>query len=183
MFRFIFSKNQNNFNNYQNEVSSELQAQPQIENQIQTSEKETLSQQQKRIKPLNTGVITSPFGWRTHPTYGNKRFHDGIDIGVPINTPVKTISGGTVVKSEWYNGYGKYIEIDHGNGIHSFYGHLNTLDISKGDIVTKGQVIAKRGNTAGKGNNGKIMTTGPHLHFGMHKNGQPVNPLDYIGNF
>lgn len=139
-------------------------------------------QQSQKVIPVN-GPITSPYGWRIHPTYGTKKFHDGVDIGVPINTPVKAATRGKVVMSQWYNGYGKYIEIDHGDNIHSFYGHLNTCDVKVGDYVNSGQVIAKSGNTAGVGKNGKVMTTGPHLHFGVHKNGQSVNPLDFVRNF
>lgn len=138
--------------------------------------------QSQKVMPVN-GPITSPYGWRTHPTYGTKKFHDGVDIGVPINTPVKATTSGKVVMSQWYNGYGKYIEIDHGNNIHSFYGHLNSYDVKVGDYVNSGQVIAKSGNTAGIGKNGKVMTTGPHLHFGIHKNGQSINPLDFVRNF
>lgn len=136
----------------------------------------------KRVMPVN-GTITSPHGWRIHPTLKTRKFHDGIDIGVPINTPVKATTRGKVVMAQWYNGYGKYIEIDHGNNIHSFYGHLNSYDVKVGDIVNTGQVIAKSGNTAGIGKNGKVMTTGPHLHFGVHKNGQSVNPLEFVRNF
>jgi len=136
----------------------------------------------KRVMPVN-GTITSPHGWRIHPTLKTRKFHDGIDIGVPINTPVKATTSGKVVMAQWYNGYGKYVEIDHGNNIHSFYGHLNSYDVKVGDIVNTGQVIAKSGNTAGIGKNGKVMTTGPHLHFGVHKNGQSVNPLEFVRNF
>lgn len=139
-------------------------------------------QVQKWILPCN-GPITSPYGWRIHPTYGTKKFHDGVDIAVPINTPVKATTSGRVIMSQWYNGYGKYIEIDHGNGVHSFYGHLNSYDVKVGDHVNSGQIIAKSGNTAGIGKNGKVMTTGPHLHFGVHKDKQPINPLEFIRNF
>jgi len=137
---------------------------------------------QIKVMPVN-GPITSPHGWRIHPTYGTRKFHDGVDIGVPINTPIKATTSGKVVMAQWYNGYGKYVEIDHGNNIHSFYGHLNSYDVKVGDIVNTGQVIAKSGNTAGIGKNGKVMTTGPHLHFGVHKNGQSVNPLEFVRNF
>lgn len=140
------------------------------------------NQQNQKTMPVK-GPITSPYGWRIHPTYGTKKFHDGVDIGVPVNTPVQATTSGKVVMSQWYNGYGKYIEIDHGNNIHSFYGHLNSCDVKVGDYVKTGQIVAKSGNTAGIGKNGKIMTTGPHLHFGVHKNGQPINPLDFVRDF
>ncbi|MEE3349908.1 MAG: M23 family metallopeptidase [Candidatus Gastranaerophilaceae bacterium] len=134
------------------------------------------------IMPCN-GKISSPYGWRIHPTLKTKKFHDGVDIGVNLNTPVKAVASGIVVKAEWYNGYGKYIEIDYGNSITSFYGHLNEFKVCKNQFVKQGQIIALSGNTAGIGANGKVMTTGPHLPFGVHENGDSANPLDFIRNF
>ncbi len=130
-----------------------------------------------------SGKISSPYGWRIHPTLKTKKFHDGVDIGVNLNTPVKAVASGIVVKAKWYNGYGKYIEIDHGNSITSFYGHLNEFKVCKNQFVKQGQIIALSGNTAGIGANGKVMTTGPHLHFGVQENGDSANPLDFIRNF
>ncbi len=150
--------------------------------QPKTTSLPSIPQQPTKTMPVS-GPITSPHGWRIHPTYGTKKFHDGVDIGVPINTPVKAVASGRIVMAQWFNGYGKYIKIDHGNNIHSFYGHLNSFDVKVGDYVNSGQIIAKSGNTAGIGKNGKIMTTGPHLHFGIHINGQSINPLDFVRNF
>ncbi len=131
-------------------------------------------QPQRWIKPCN-GPITSQYGWRTHPVYGTKKFHDGIDIGVPLYTPIQAPADGIVKVAKWYNGYGNYIEIDHGNGVHSFYGHLSTFNVKAGDKILQGQNIGKSGNTG--------IGTGAHLHFGVHKNGQRVNPLDFVTNF
>ena len=150
--------------------------------QIQKTKQNPQSPSENWIMPVN-GKITSPYGWRIHPTLGTKSFHDGIDIGVMQNTQVKAVANGKVIKAEWYNGYGKYIEIDHGNNIISFYGHLNEYKVSKGQLIEQGQIIALSGNTAGIGANGKVMTTGAHLHFGVHKNNNKVNPLDFIRNF
>jgi len=129
---------------------------------------------QNWIKPCN-GPITSPYGYRIHPVYGTKKLHDGIDIGVPLNTPVHSAANGNVKVAKWYNGYGNYIEIDHGNGVTSFYGHLTSFNVKVGDKVIQGQLIAKSGNTG--------IGTGAHLHFGAHKNGQPINPLSFIRNY
>ncbi len=126
------------------------------------------------IMPCN-GPITSPHGYRIHPVYGIKKLHDGVDIGVPLNTAVQAAAGGTIKEAKWYNGYGNYIEIDHGNNIISFYGHLTSFNIKKGDIVERGQIIAKSGNTG--------IGTGAHLHFGVHKNNISVNPLIFIRKF
>ena len=123
-------------------------------------------------KPLENLNVTSKYGLRNHPIDNTQKFHDGIDIKADINTPVNTVEDGTVVKAGWKEGYGNYIEIDHGNGLHSFYGHLNKINVSKGDKVYQGDNIGLSGNT------GK--SKGPHLHFGVHKNGEKVNPIDYL---
>lgn len=132
------------------------------------------TQPQKWIKPC-IGPITSPYGWRTHPVHGTKKFHDGIDIGVQLYTPIQAPADGIVIVAKWYNGYGNYIEIDHGNGVHSFYGHLSSFNVKIGDKITQGKIIGKSGNTG--------IGTGAHLHFGVHKNGQRTNPLDFFTNF
>ena len=162
---------------------AEEEAKKKAEQLTKQSQQNTSTQtNQIWILPVN-GKITSYYGWRIHPTLGTKKFHDGIDIGVKQNTPVKAVAEGKVIKAEWYNGYGKYIEIDHGNNIISFYGHLNEYKVSKGQLVKQGQVIALSGNTAGIGSNGKVMTTGEHLHFGVHINKDKANPLDFMRNF
>lgn len=126
------------------------------------------------IMPCN-GPITSLHGYRIHPVYGTKKLHDGIDIGVPLNTAVQAAAEGTIKEAKWYNGYGNYIEIDHGNNIISFYGHLTSFNVKKGDSVKQGQIIAKSGNTG--------IGTGAHLHFGVHKNNISINPLNFIRKF
>lgn len=121
------------------------------------------------MEATGKGSITSPYGYRIYPVFGTKKLHDGIDIGVPLNTSVHCAAPGNVKVAKWYNGYGNYIEIDHGNGVTSFYGHLSSFNVKVGDKVIQGQIIAKSGNTG--------IGTGTHLHFGAHKNGQPINPL------
>ncbi len=112
------------------------------------------------------GVVTSPFGER----WG--RNHDGIDIGGQENSDILASYSGTVILSGWVDGYGNYIEIDHGQGYKTAYGHCNELLVSPGDVVSKGQVIAKMGST---GN-----STGTHLHFEVLFNEEPQNPLEYV---
>ena len=131
------------------------------------------------IKPVE-GKITSDFGYRTAPTSGATSNHSGIDIAVPIGTPVKSMADGTVVAANGgMRGYGNGVFIDHGyiNGKHvvSEYGHLNSFDVKVGDKVKQGQVIAKSGNTG--------VSTGPHLHITVRENKTPVDPKKYIGNF
>lgn len=109
------------------------------------------------------GTITSGFGSR----WGS--IHTGIDIGVPSGTSVKAARAGTVISAGWQNGYGYAVEIDHGNGIVTLYGHNSKLLVSKGDKVEAGDIIARSGSTG--------HSTGPHVHFEVRKNGKAVNPL------
>ena len=119
-----------------------------------------------------SGVITSDFGWRNHPIFGRQILHSGIDIGVDEGTPVHAADGGTVVFSGWMDGYGYAVVIDHGNGISTLYGHNSDLAVSEGQSVSKGTVIAYAGST---GN-----STGPHVHFEVRVNGDPVDPQGYL---
>lgn len=119
-----------------------------------------------------SGVITSGFGWREHPIFGRQIFHTGIDIGVDEGTPVHAADSGTVVYSGWMDGYGYAVVIDHGNGISTLCAHNSDLAVSEGQSVSKGTVIAYAGST---GN-----ATGPHVHFEVRVNGDPVNPLGYL---
>lgn len=119
-----------------------------------------------------SGVITSEFGKRTDPITLEESEHFGIDIDSPMDTKVKAAAKGIVLRAESNNYYGKYIMIDHGNGIVSLYGHLNKMSVSTGEVIKKGDIIALSGNSG--------RTTGPHLHFEIRKENIPVNPLDYL---
>jgi murein DD-endopeptidase MepM/ murein hydrolase activator NlpD len=118
------------------------------------------------------GEITEYFGWRTHPVYGTRNYHEGIDIAVPEGTAVTAIAPGTVELSEWYGGYGLTVKIDHGNGVVTRYSHNGVLLVQPGETVSAGQVIARSGNTG--------VSTGPHLDFGIYRQGQPVDPLGLL---
>lgn len=123
------------------------------------------------IWPVN-GVVTSPFGYRTHPIFGTTIYHSGIDIGVDEGTPVHAADAGVVVEADWISGYGYAVIIDHGNGLSTLYGHNSSLAVSAGQSVSQGQVIAYAGST---GN-----STGPHVHFEVRSNGDPVDPMGYL---
>lgn len=120
----------------------------------------------------NSRTITSYHGTRLHPVLKVYKTHTGIDIGASYGTSILAASSGTVILSGWQSGYGNTIIIDHGGGISTLYGHSSKLLVSEGQKVSAGQVIAKVGSTG--------MSTGPHLHFEVRKNGTPVNPLDYV---
>ena len=123
------------------------------------------------IWPL-AGSITSDFGWRTHPITGAQRFHSGIDIGGDYGDPIYAAQAGTVEYAGWISGYGNAVIINHGGGISTLYGHCQSLDVSTGQSVAQGELIAACGST---GN-----STGPHCHFEVRVNGEPVNPLAYL---
>lgn len=120
----------------------------------------------KYIWPTTQRNITSYFGAR----WG--RNHNGIDVGIPLNTKIFSIDDGTVIYSGWNGGYGYQVKIQHNNGIITTYAHCNKLLVSKGQKVTQGEVIARSGST---GN-----STGPHLHFEFILNGSFKNPLNYL---
>lgn len=146
--------------------------------EIETLIRRVQSDNQSAIQSSGTmlwpavGPITSPFGWRTHPIFGTRRLHTGIDIGVGYGTPVVAVDSGIVIYADWMGGYGKTVIINHGGGTSTLYAHNSQLLVSEGQIVQKGSVVSKVGTT---GN-----STGPHLHFEVRKNGTPVSPIDYL---
>lgn len=127
------------------------------------------------MKPI-AGRITSPFGWRVHPIFKSRTFHSGVDIGGPNMGSIRASNSGRVIYAGWYGGYGKVVIIDHGsvNGhpTTTLYAHMSVTKVSKGQAVTKGQVIGLEGTTG--------YSTGPHCHFEVRINGKPNNPLNYI---
>ncbi|WP_125152600.1 peptidoglycan DD-metalloendopeptidase family protein [Clostridium rectalis] len=118
------------------------------------------------------GNITSNYGYREDPVTKSKKFHEGIDIDVKENTDIKVVYDGKVKDCGEDVELGKYVLIDHGQGIETKYAHLNELSIKKGDELKKGSIIGKSGNT------GK--STGPHLHFELLYMGESKNPSEFI---
>ena len=117
--------------------------------------------------------ITSGFGNRKSPTKGGSTYHQGIDIGAPTGTTVLAAAAGEVVISKYSYSGGNYIMIDHGSGIFTVYMHLSKRSVDVGKEVSQGQKIGEVGSTG--------YSTGPHLHFGIRKNGNYVNPLTFVG--
>ncbi|HPA70885.1 MAG: M23 family metallopeptidase [Spirochaetes bacterium] len=111
--------------------------------------------------------ITSSYGWRNHPIFGNRHFHKGLDIYCHYNW-IRATKYGKVTYTGWLGGYGRTIVISHPGGWKSLYGHLSRISVRRGQYVKQGQIIAKGGNT---GN-----STGPHLHFELINNGDYRNP-------
>lgn len=123
--------------------------------------------------PLATsGTNTSGWEWRTNPITKRKEFHNGIDIAAPKGTNIYAAADGTVVKCEWYGGYGNCVIINHGGGIMTLYGHCNSLNVKNGQSVKAGDVIAYVGTTG--------QSTGYHLHFTVYEGKTAVNPWNYL---
>jgi len=119
--------------------------------------------------------LSSFYGYRIDPIYKVKKFHRGVDFSAPKGTPVYATGEGKVVKAKHSRrGYGNQIEIDHGYGYLTFYAHLNSFNVKKGEKVKRGQIIGYIGNT------GK--STAPHLHYEVRKNHRAVNPIYYFFN-
>ena len=116
--------------------------------------------------------ISSPYGWRYHPIYKTQKFHSGVDLAAPGGSNILAADDGKVISAGWNGGYGNCVVVDHGGGVSTLYAHASRLCVSKGDIVTRGQVIAKVGTT---GN-----STGNHLHFEVLINSKTTDPMPYI---
>ena len=116
--------------------------------------------------------VSSLYGMRMHPKYGTWRMHEGVDLSAPIGTPVYATGNAVVVRAGWRPGYGYLIELNHGFGYKTRYGHLSKMYVSAGDSVTRGQVIADVGNTG--------VSSGAHLHYEVRFRDHTVNPIHYF---
>ncbi|MER3395829.1 MAG: hypothetical protein C4319_03480 [Acidimicrobiia bacterium] len=120
------------------------------------------------------GPLTSGFGPRLHPIAGVVRQHNGIDIGAPYGAPVRAAASGTVIKAGAMGGYGLVVVIDHGNGLSTLYAHQSRILVSPGSSISQGAVVGEVGSTG--------YSTGPHLHFEVRINGEPVDPMQWFPN-
>ena len=118
--------------------------------------------------PVN-GHITSYFGYRYHPILHFNRFHGGLDIGARWGSPIVAAADGQVVGAGWAGGYGRQVRIAHGGGLMTSYSHMSEIVAAPGTLVHAGQVIGYVGSSG--------LSTGPHLHYEVQRNGAPVNPL------
>ena len=122
--------------------------------------------------PIKYTAFTSPFGWRTHPISGTRKFHYGVDLAAPTGRPIYATRSGTVDTATYGSSAGYYVQINHGDGYKSIYMHMTHYIVKRGQHVSQGQVIGYCGSTGG--------STGPHLHFGISYRGSYVNPANYI---
>ena len=124
-------------------------------------------------KPVKTAAFTSGYGVRSDPFRGSAAMHPGIDLAGPYGTPIYATADGTVLRAGWNSGgYGNLIEIDHGRGIATRYGHLSQVLVQAGAHITRGQLIARMGSTG--------RSTGSHLHYEVRIEGRPVNPIPFM---
>lgn len=121
------------------------------------------------IMPVVGGRITSNFGARRHPILGYTRMHAGIDFGAAYGSPIYAVGDGRVIFSGWHGGHGNYVKLDHGGGYATGYGHMSRIAVPTGSMVRAGQVIGYVGSTG--------LSTGPHLHYELYRNGAAVNPM------
>lgn len=134
----------------------------------------------RRMPRLGTGRFARPvdspigsgFGPRYHPILHVNRPHRGLDFRAPSGTPIRAADRGVVIWSGWFGAFGKLVIVDHGGDLTTLYAHASRLVVSKGDVVARGQLVAYSGSTG--------LSTGPHLHFEIRRNGTPVDPLGYL---
>ncbi|MBK9147553.1 MAG: M23 family metallopeptidase [Flavobacteriales bacterium] len=130
------------------------------------------------VQPIANDDLTqtaSGFGWRMHPIHKIMKFHAGMDFTAKTGTPIHATGDGVVVYAEYgTNGYGMHVIVDHGFDYRTLYAHLSKLEVRKGQRVRRGDVVGLVGNTG--------LSVGPHLHYEVHKGGQPMDPTNYYFN-
>ncbi|MFN7090591.1 MAG: peptidoglycan DD-metalloendopeptidase family protein [Allorhizobium sp.] len=136
---------------------------------------ETVRETAKRLpfaNPAPGREITSRFGNRPDPFFGGLAMHAGIDFRAPTGTEIRSTGAGKVVTASFSGGYGNMVEIDHGLGLSTRYGHMSRILVSEGDTVETGQILGLAGSTG--------RSTGPHLHYEVRRNGDPVDPMRFL---
>ena len=121
------------------------------------------------VFPIITPEVSSPYGIRRHPIWKRNMNHNGVDLAVPMGTPVRSIAQGVVVFAGPFGGFGKLVTILHRNNVISMYGHLSDIFVNTGEKITAGRLIGRVGSSGA--------STGPHLHFEVHKNNKPIDPV------
>jgi murein DD-endopeptidase MepM/ murein hydrolase activator NlpD len=124
------------------------------------------------IKPISAFTFTSAFGVRSDPFHGYAAMHAGIDLASPTGTPIYATADGVVDRAEWFGGYGNMVDIDHGKGIATRYGHMSRIVAHAGEHVRRGELIGYVGSTG--------RSTGSHLHYEVRIDGHAVNPIPFL---
>jgi murein DD-endopeptidase MepM/ murein hydrolase activator NlpD len=139
---------------------------------VLTKRAATLARQPTAMPIASAAQLSSTYGWRRHPLHTEPSAHEGLDFAAPLGTPILAASGGVVRTAAFQGGFGNLIEIDHGDGLLTRYAHAKVLLVKKGDLVARGQLIARVGSTG--------LSTGPHLHFEVRKHDKPQDPRAYL---
>ena len=163
-----------------NEFIQNIQVATQVLSRIE--EKDSLAYQDRDsipiispIKPIEIRLITSDYGLRKHPIYGDVRRHHGIDIAAPLGTNIYSTADGVVVKVKYSKkGYGNEVVIKHGHDYKTRYAHLEKINVVEGQIITKRDIIGALGNTG--------LTTGPHLHYEILNKDVDIDPMIFSYN-
>ncbi|MEM9119341.1 MAG: M23 family metallopeptidase [Cyanobacteria bacterium P01_F01_bin.56] len=154
------------------DIKLEAQVRPALESTL--AEEAAQAAASPNAEPIKGRLeVTSEFGLRRNPFGGSSyEMHSGIDFRGPTGTPIYATADGIVVKAERLGGYGKHVVIDHGYSHETLYAHLSAIDVQAGDRVKRGDLIGALGSTG--------RSSGPHLHYEVHRNGRPVNPRYYL---
>jgi len=123
-------------------------------------------------RPIGTADISSRFGARKDPFLGRLAMHTGIDFRAPTGLPAKSVADGTVIAAGYHGGYGNMVDVDHGNGVVTRYGHLSKIAVKVGEKVVAGRRVGNVGSTG--------RSTGPHLHYEIRINGKAIDPMGYL---
>ena len=124
------------------------------------------------INPVEIMKFSSGFGYRKAPTRGASRNHKGIDIPGPVGTPIVATADGIIGRAEWVGGYGKFVEVNHGNAVQTRYGHLSAMNVIRGQRIRKGDILGYMGSTG--------RSTGSHLHYEVRIAGEAINPIAFL---
>jgi len=159
-----------------NELKKELYIQSKSYDELVllAKNKETMLENLPAIQPVlnkNLTRMASGYGWRIDPIYHSRRFHAGMDFTAPIGTNIFVTGNGTVASAGWEQGYGNCVQVNHGYGYVTLYGHMSAIKVRVGQRLKRGDIIGLVGST------GK--STGPHLHYEVHYKGEVMNPQNY----
>ncbi|MBE9102868.1 peptidoglycan DD-metalloendopeptidase family protein [Vacuolonema iberomarrocanum] len=146
-----------------------------LKRQVEPALEETLERENARPRGLPVGLAarkTSEFGIRRSPFGGGREFHAGLDFAGPRGTPIYVTAPGRVIKAEMSRGYGYHVVVDHGYGYKTLYAHLSSMAVRPGDTINRRDLVGALGNTG--------RSTGPHLHYEVHYNDEPVNPEGFL---
>ncbi len=122
--------------------------------------------------PAPGRAVTSPFGVRTDPLLGTAALHSGMDFRIPLGSPARATAAGIITKAGWNGGYGRMVEVDHGQGYSTRYAHLSRVDVAIGQAVKAGDVVGQTGSSG--------RSTGPHLHYEVRHDGDAIDPLRFL---